>query len=58
MMFACGNVRNAPSETTQLIEDIVRSQVIELVRFFSRMSCDGQGLSDELCRRFKPKGRH
>lgn len=32
MMFVFGEVSDAISETTQLVEDIVRSQVIEIVR--------------------------
>lgn len=31
MMFVFGEVSDAISETTQLVEDIVRSQVIEIV---------------------------
>jgi transcription initiation protein SPT3 len=31
MMFVSGDTNDPPVETTQLIEDIVRSQVVEIV---------------------------
>jgi Transcription initiation factor IID, 18kD subunit len=34
MMFVSGEVAEPLSETTGLVEDIVRAQVVEMVRFF------------------------
>lgn len=39
MMFVFGEVSDAIQETTMLVEDIVRSQVIEIVRSTSTSHC-------------------
>jgi hypothetical protein len=39
MMFVSGDTNDPPAETTQLIEDIVRSQVVEIVSIGSLIVC-------------------
>lgn len=38
-MFVFGEVQDPNPETVNLVEDIVRSQIIELVNFHLRISC-------------------